>query len=1074
MILSLLACNRIEEEHPEQFQRKELTVTAFRADNDTKTARQADGSVYWSPGDAISLFFRSGENGGSKFTAQNSEEVAIAQFKGTIDVISGGGEDSGGEFWFWGVYPYSAQNSCDGSSITTVIPTEQEGKAGTFADNTFITMARAKGLELGFYNICSGVKFTLTRDDIKEVRIRGNNGEDIAGKIKVEWDSNGKPAINQYVEGAKEVCVTAPGGGTFETGTAYYLVFAPKLFTQGFTLSLTTSGNKQGDFVYESERQFNRGIFINVSNLDTRVTSWVDIAAKKVPEEGGNVEFEVLSDELCHADIPTEAQSWISVVPSTKSVTQQKITLKIEANTGVARSATVLIKNESEEVLLSYTIEQKENHENQLALEREALIAIYDALDGDNWTDGYNNNWLSDKPVGEWSGVSIDDNGYVTYLYLTATGEIPSAILSLSHLKSLRINYYQGDVNREFPKCILSLSQLEYLHLYGQHLVGAIPSEIGQLKKLKHLEISDTKISGEIPESIGQLTQLEYLDLQWNQLSGELPASMGNLTRLRHLMLRRNKFIGNIPESIQALPIWKYDWGRVIAENNFNTHSLVIPAPAISGETLTGTVVNYSGKGENYFVLIQWSARDDDFFVSQISALEQMYLKYKSNVSFVGLISANREESKESVETYISNKGITWPNIYWTRENNVIKGQELDFDGISRHEYAAPCFPSIFVFHNGKVVYWDLDVYGGVSGLDDYLSINVLGETPNYYISSDYSANGHVTTLQTASLGNGIDVVLMGDAFSDRQVADGTYAQVMQKANNALFSEEPYKSLKNYFNVYTVDVVSDTEGYDHDGQALSTWFGSGTTVGGNHNKVFEYAGNAVTEARMDDALIVVMMNKDAYAGTCYMHSVNSGDYGRGPSIAYFPTSSDIDTFNGLVSHEAGGHGFAKLGDEYAYEYMGAVPQSEIDDAQTMATYGWWKNVDFTSDPTLVKWSHFITDARYENEHVGCYEGAFTYWTGAWRPTENSIMRYNTGGFNAPSRYAIWYRIGKLANGANWEGSYEDFVTYDAINRTPAAAAKRQEQLRRRAAKPLLPLHAPVVVKHSWKEEMTKK
>ena len=53
------------------------------------------------------------------------------------------------------------------------------------------------------------------------------------------------------------------------------------------------------------------------------------------------------------------------------------------------------------------------------------------------------------------------------------------------------------------------------------------------------------------------------------------------------------------------------------------------------------------------------------------------------------------------------------------------------------------------------------------------------------------------------------------------------------------------------------------------------------------------------------------------------------------------------------------------------------------------------------------------------------------------------MRYNTGGFNAPSRYAIWYRIGKLAYGESWKGSYEDFVAYDQVNRTPAAAARRK-------------------------------
>ena len=550
--LALLACSRMAEEEPVIYETQELVFTAYGADGDinTKTARQADNvSVYWSPADAISVFFINGENGGSKFVAQNTEEIEITQFKGTIDVVSGGGEGEMGEFWFWGVYPYSTENSCDGSSITTVIPAQQVGKAGTFADNTFVTMARSKGLSLAFYNICCGVKFTLTREDVKEVSIRGNNGEDIAGKVKVVWDENGKPAIEEYINGAKEVTVTAPGNGTFEIGEDYYLVVAPELFSEGFTLSLTTSDSRQGYFVYENSRQFNRGKFIVIPDLDTRVSSWIDVATKEVPEEGGEVTLEFFSNVPCHAVIPEEAQSWISVAPETKAMTQQSIKLIVQPNTGLSRSATInVVEDDSSNTVMSYTVTQEPNHETQLAIEREALIAIYNALDGENWTDGYNNNWLSDKPVGEWSGVGVDENGYVTNLYLTATGEIPSAIHDLSYLKSLRINYHQGNVNREIPACILSLSQLEYLHLYGQHLIGTIPSNIGNLKKIKHLELSDTKVSGQIPESIGQLTQLEYLDFQWNQLSGELPASMGNLTKLRHFMLRRTQFSGNIFE----------------------------------------------------------------------------------------------------------------------------------------------------------------------------------------------------------------------------------------------------------------------------------------------------------------------------------------------------------------------------------------------------------------------------------------------------------------------------------------------------------------------------------------------
>lgn len=351
-----------------------------------------------------------------------------------------------------------------------------------------------------------------------------------------------------------------------------------------------------------------------------------------------------------------------------------------------------------------------------------------------------------------------------------------------------------------------------------------------------------------------------------------------------------------------------------------------------------------------------------------------------------------------------------------------------------------------------------------------------IGEwNPDYYMSTDYSANGIVMSMQTASIGKGINIVLMGDAFSDRQIADGTYAEAMQKAKNALFSEEPYKSMSDYFNVFLINVVSVVEGYDHIGQALGTGFGGGTIVYGQDDKVINYAKKAISEDTIDDALIIVIMNEEeVVGGTCYMFDPPSGDFGRGLSIAYFPRNNDEVIFNGLVSHEAGGHGFAKLADEYAYESKGAISSNEVFSVQSQALNGWWKNVDFTSDPTKVKWNHFLSDGRYANEGLGCYEGGLTYWTGVWRPTENSIMNTNTGGFNAPSREAIWYRIHKLAYGESWEYNYEDFVAWDQVNRTPAATSLHKAQMQRqRLSKPLPPLAPPVVIGHSWREEVDK-
>lgn len=335
---------------------------------------------------------------------------------------------------------------------------------------------------------------------------------------------------------------------------------------------------------------------------------------------------------------------------------------------------------------------------------------------------------------------------------------------------------------------------------------------------------------------------------------------------------------------------------------------------------------------------------------------------------------------------------------------------------------------------------------------------------PDYYISTDYSHDGEVTRLQKATKGRGIDVVLMGDAFSDRQIADGTYDSVMRKMADAFFSEEPYTTYRDLFNVYAVTVVSATEGYDNPGQALSGWFGEGTKVGGNDSKCTDYALNAVSEDGMDNTLIIVAMNSTAYAGTCWMYYPSRGDYGCGLSVAYFPIGTSDEGLAQLVHHEAGGHGFSKLDDEYAYD--GTISQGEIDDKKYLEPYGWGKNVDFTDDPSEVKWSRFLTDERYKFDGLGVFEGACTYSKGAWRPTENSIMRHNTGGYNAPSREAIWYRIHKLAYGDDWNYDYEEFVAYDAVNRKTSAGARSGGG---RVVRQMPPTHPPVIVPYRWNE-----
>jgi hypothetical protein len=230
--------------------------------------------------------------------------------------------------------------------------------------------------------------------------------------------------------------------------------------------------------------------------------------------------------------------------------------------------------------------------------------------------------------------------------------------------------------------------------------------------------------------------------------------------------------------------------------------------------------------------------------------------------------------------------------------------------------------------------------------------------------------------------------------------------------------------------------------------------------------VFTYAQKAISEEQIDDAVIIVLLNDETYAGTCHIYhpTSNFNDYGKGASISYFPLGTDEEMFEGTLHHEAGGHGFAKLADEYyGWSDKNNVPNDIIEEIQLLSTYGWVKNIDLTNNISTVKWSKFLSDARYSNEDIGIFEGGYDYNYGVYRPSYNGIMNTELyKGFNAPSREAIYYRIHKLAYGDDWEYDYEKFVEYDAINRNPVTSRSITFQQ-------MAPLHAPVIIKGSWKD-----
>ena len=184
--------------------------------------------------------------------------------------------------------------------------------------------------------------------------------------------------------------------------------------------------------------------------------------------------------------------------------------------------------------------------------DRAALVALYNATGGVNWTN--NTNWLSNEALSEWHRVETDEDGRVTALRLVAnglSGEIPAELENLTNLQvlSFSINTLSGEIPAELGR----LTNLQILSLSANELSGKIPAELANLTHLEGLDLLQNELSGEIPAELGNLTNLQSLYLSDNELSGEIPAELGNLTNLQLLYLDSNKLSGKIPAKLGDL-----------------------------------------------------------------------------------------------------------------------------------------------------------------------------------------------------------------------------------------------------------------------------------------------------------------------------------------------------------------------------------------------------------------------------------------------------------------------------------------------------------------------------------------
>ena len=294
----------------------------------------------------------------------------------------------------------------------------------------------------------------------------------------------------------------------------------------------------------------------------------------------------------------------------------------------------------------------------------------------------------------------------------------------------------------------------------------------------------------------------------------------------------------------------------------------------------------------------------------------------------------------------------------------------------------------------------------------------------------DYEyGDGDLITLQEKGVGNGVNIVIMGDCFDAKDISEGKYLQAMQDAYTYFFDIEPYVTYKDYFNVYAVVGMSADSGMGTVNTIREARFGSQYTLNEGVSPDFEtvFAGACVAPINDDVAttLIILVENSNEYSGLCYM-------WGDGSAVALVPMSNDPAPydFRGLIHHEAGGHGFGKLADEYIYHNSFISACNNCGDLRPairrMKSYGFYSNISLTGNMQEVPWSHMIYDPQYSNV-VDVYEGAYMHTRGVWRSEATSCMNNNIAYYNAISREAMVKRIMKYAGEPY---SYEAFKALD--------------------------------------------
>ena len=329
--------------------------------------------------------------------------------------------------------------------------------------------------------------------------------------------------------------------------------------------------------------------------------------------------------------------------------------------------------------------------------------------------------------------------------------------------------------------------------------------------------------------------------------------------------------------------------------------------------------------------------------------------------------------------------------------------------------------------------------------------------------------DGHISKhYGNRDLNNGYNLIFLGEGFTSKDLIEGSGAfdQAVEEACSALWSVEPYKSYKEYFNVYSIAVPSQEKGVSKEGEETkNTAFGmtykevDGTPhldMTANLSKAWQYASSilGMTEEILNtNTTIVVLVNDEVYAGQTYFYENNYR------ALSVVPMNRDTQLpggFTNIFLHEVGGHGIGKLADEWSVT-DNALTASAKADIQAKVGRLYYLNLAFPNVAALLPypqyyWSLIGNAAAYQGI-LGGFDGGCGYTSGSLlivHSEEKSCMLNHQPYFSVGCRWAIvrylLFRLGIYEySSAGQTALYQYFLEHDhfVVPETPVLSDRPQ-------------------------------